>query len=137
MMFRWALLAAFAATACEDQLFDPSNPIDRIVVPKLRELGVPLRTASAAEVCRRMAIDLLGRAPTFDEMIACGKRDAGEMFDLFTARPEYLREQRRQWAQLVRFDNIFVRTEELVDLDRLVGALYADELSYREFATRR
>lgn len=134
-MMRALIVLAFVACSSEPP-YDTSHPIDRIVLPKLRELGVPLREAPSSELCRRMAIDLLGRGPSADELEACGKRTAGELFDAFTAKPEYLREQRRQWGERLRYEIINVRTEELLDFDRLVGALYADELDYGEFATR-
>jgi len=123
--------------SCEAQP-DPhcDHPIDRIVVPKLRELGVPIRDATAEELCRRMAIDLLGRGPNSGELTACAGQTAGEMFDAFTAKPEYLREQRRQWGELFKFDNSNVRSEEIIDLDTLVGKLYADELPYGDYATQ-
>ena len=35
--------------------------IERLLVPRLRAIGSGPRDASADEVCRRMAIDLLGR----------------------------------------------------------------------------
>lgn len=135
MWFRMACATVLVA-ACSEPTFDPSHPIDRILGPKLLELGVPIRYASSDELCRRLAIDLLGRGPTREDMVACADRSVGAMFDDFTARPEYLREQRRQWGELLHYDNDLIRPEELVDHDRLVGALYSDELTYGEFATQ-
>jgi hypothetical protein len=112
------------------------HPIDRILIPKLRELGVPIRDASGEEMCRRMAIDLLGRGPTQSELATCRGQTPGDMFDTFTALPEYLREQRRAWGELFKYDNANVRPEEILELDRLVGETYAGNLDYAEFATQ-
>jgi hypothetical protein len=53
-----------------DAIPDPhcDHPIDRIVIPKLRALDLGPRDGTADEVCRRMAIDLLGRAPSAGEL---------------------------------------------------------------------
>lgn len=111
-----------------------AHPIDHVLVPRLRELGVPIRDATAEELCRRMAIDLLGRGPTTDEMTECTGKTAGDIFDAFTAKPEYLREQRRQWGELYKYEIVNTVPEELVHLDGLVGRLYADEIGYAEYA---
>lgn len=151
MGLRWEWLAVTATfvVACgsdkEPPPFDPSceanpdphcdHPIDRVLVPRLRELGVPIRDASAEELCRRIAIDLVGRGPTADEMNACAGKTSGEIFDLFAAKPEYLREQRRQWGELYKYEIVNTVPEEIVHLDTLVGQLYAEEIDYAQYVT--
>src|SRR5262245_17877724 len=82
--------------SCEGQP-DPhcDHPIDRLLVPKLRAAGVPIRDADPEELCRRMAIDLIGRGPTAAELAACRGQTPAQMFDALVAKPGYLREQRR------------------------------------------
>src|SRR5262245_22612820 len=107
-----------------------SNAIDEIVVPKLRDLGAPIRDASGEELCRRMAIDLLGRGPTGDELAMCRGSTPGAIFDAFVAKPEYVREQRRAWGELFKYDDLTIRGDDLVDLDSTVGDLYAERIDY-------
>src|SRR5262245_4953838 len=79
--------------SCEGQP-DPhcDHPIDRVLIPRLRELGAPIRDADPEELCRRMAIDLAGRGPTPRELAACRSQTPGQMFDAFSAQQDYLRE---------------------------------------------
>lgn len=124
----------FSCDAMPDEHCD--HPIDRILIPKLRALDVPIRDATSEELCRRMAIDLLGRGPTPAEVTACASQDPGAMFDAFTAKPDYLREMRRTWGELFKYDNSNVWGEEIKDLDHRVQQVYAGEVDYAEFATQ-
>src|SRR5437867_419258 len=71
------------------------NVVDRAVVARLREDGVEPSDAEPAEICRRMAVDLIGRIPTLEELHQCVKRSPGEMADAFMAMPEYVVTQKR------------------------------------------
>ncbi len=113
-----------------------AHPIDRLVIPKLRALGVPIRDAEPEEVCRRLAIDLLGRAPSQAELAVCRGQTPALMFDTFVVKPAYGREQRRAWGELFAYNNSNVWTNEEVDLDRLVGEVYDGTIDYAEFATQ-
>src|SRR4029079_6768820 len=87
-------LAAVGLSACgRDDGCDPdcANPIDRIVVPKLRELGLSPRTVDPYEVCRRISIDLLGRGPTGSEIEACVAASPEHRVELAQASPDYAR----------------------------------------------
>lgn len=120
--------------SCEEAP-DPhcAHPIDHVLVPKLRAIGLQPRDASKEEVCRRMAIDLLGRAPTTQERAACETRSFSETARAFMATDEFVRTQRRHWAELLNYESIGVWGEDLVDLDTLVASLYREQISYADF----
>lgn len=109
------------------------HPIDRLLVPELRRLGIEPRDASPEEVCRRMAIDLLGRAPTDAERVTCSGQSFSEMADTFLASPEFTRTQRRAWGELFHYQSLLVWSDDLVDLDGRVEGLYRDEVTYEAF----
>ncbi len=149
---RLASLACLAIVACGgddapdvpdddlscDAIPDPhcDHPIDRILVPALRGIGSGPRDASADEVCRRMAIDLLGRVPTTAERTACRTQTFAEMAQTFLASPEFERTQRRAWAELAKYESLLIWSPDLVDLDGLVGGLYRGDVGYPEFVRR-
>src|SRR5688572_10279163 len=120
--------------SCEAQP-DPhcDHPIDRILIPRLRELGTGPRDASADEVCRRMAIDLIGRAPNAQERAACRTQSFDQMADTFLGRPEFVRTQRRAWGELAKYESLIVWGADIADLDGLVGKLYRGNVDYAEF----
>jgi hypothetical protein len=146
-----ALVAALPSVACTSEApADPTDllgcganpdphcdhPIDRLVLPRLRALGLEPRQASPAEYCRRLAIDLWGRIPNPAELAACIEMpDAATRADAFMNAPLYLRTMRRAWGELLAYDNFRGWTEESLDLDELVRQLYAEELDYASFAT--
>jgi hypothetical protein len=112
------------------------HPIDRLLVPKLRQIGSTPRDASADEVCRRMAIDLLGRVPTDAERTTCRGQTFAQMAQTFLASPQFERTQRRAWSELAKYESLLIWGEDIVDLDGLVGALYRGDIGYPEFVRR-
>lgn len=110
-----------------------AHPIDRVVVPRLRALGLAPRDASPEEVCRRMAIDLLGRIPTPAEQAQCRTQTYAEMAETFMASDEFVRTQRRAWAELAKYESLLAWGRDLDDLDGLVGRLYREEVDYADF----
>jgi hypothetical protein len=112
------------------------HPIDRLLVPKLRAIGSGPRDASADEVCRRMAIDLLGRVPTDAERATCRGQTFAEMAKTFLAAPELERTQRRAWGELAKYESLIIWGEDIADLDALVGSLYRGDIGYPEFVRR-
>src|SRR5436853_1227567 len=133
-----AALAAVGLSACgRDDGCDPdcANPIDRIVVPKLRELGLSPRPVDPYEVCRRISIDLLGRGPTGSEIEACVAASPEHRVELAQASPDYARALHRQWSEVLGYDVLELWSHDLADLDALVDELAADRMTYEEFAT--
>ncbi len=138
-----ALAVAVAATmvvACssaETYSCEPycDNPIDRIVVPKLRAIGVSPREAEPFEHCRRIAIDLLGRGPTGAEMKACVAAPPAGRVELAQAHPDYRTATRRQWSELLGYDVLEVWSRDLFDLDGLVGEFADGRLDHAGLAS--
>ena len=110
------------------------NALSAAVLPTLRKAGLPIRDADPAELCRRMAIDLIGRIPTDKERTVCATQSPEQMADTFFAMPEYETVQRRTWAELLGFDFSKVYWPYLIELDDLAGQLARDELAYPDFA---
>src|SRR5215470_1725601 len=111
-----------------------SNPIDELVKPRLDALGIDPQPAPAEQYCRRLTIDLWGRTPSVDELAACvALPDAGARVDAAMASPLYSRTMRRAWGEVLGYNNFAGWTEEIVDLDELVGRLYAEQVRYDDF----
>jgi hypothetical protein len=110
-----------------------SHPIDRFVLPRMK---TPPAAPDTNELCRRLAIDVLGRGPTENEVASCTKRPIGETVDAWLASPEHDRVVRRAWADLTQYDGVRTWYPHLVDLDALVGRMARGEIGYGEMATR-
>src|SRR5262249_31219502 len=106
------------------------------MVPKLRAIGLEPADASPDEVCRRMAIDLLGRGLTGPEAATCRTQTFSQMAQTFLATDAFVRTQRRSWAELAHFESLLGWSPELADLDGLVAQLYRGELGYADFVRR-
>lgn len=123
-----------AAISCEENP-DPhcAHPIDRALVPMLRQRGLPVREATPVEICRRLAIDLLDRIPTVDEMVACIDRTPVERVDAFMASEDYARAQGRRWATRIGYDDFTAWWQHMVELDALVKRMSAGDIGYADF----
>ena len=136
------------AQACEEH--DCSNVVDAVVVPMLAESGLELTEEDNAILCRRMAIDLTGLAPTLEEAEAhCAGHDPKEMAAYFMDKPSnaaavdgtppYVFVNRRFWSRLFTYDVGTVEHTfyaDIRDLDQQVADLYAGAIHYDEFVTR-
>src|SRR2546423_6821689 len=112
------------------------NPIDTLVRARLDALGIAPTAAAPEELCRRLTIDLWGRIPSADELASCvALRDAAARVDAAMADPAYVRTMRRAWGEVLGYNNFSGWTEEIVDLDALVGKLYTGDVRYDDFAT--
>jgi hypothetical protein len=132
-----ALAAATALAACgRDDGCEPycGNPIDAIVVPKLRAIGVAPRKVDPFEHCRRIAIDLLGRGPTGSEIEACIEASPERRVELAQASPDYVRAAHRTWGEVLGYDVLEIWSRDLSDLDDLVTELAEGQLDYADFA---
>jgi hypothetical protein len=115
-----------------DQQDDPAcaHPVNRILVPLLRGAGVPLDEAGAPEMCRRLAIDLVGRTPTDDELSKCIALPTAGRVDLFQAKPEYETLLKRRFAEILGYDVFLQWYAYIVEMDALVGQHAREELAY-------
>ena len=133
---RHPLLALLLLGACSSGgAAQPDNPIDRILAPRLAELGLEMRTAEPHELCRRIAIDLLGRGPSPGELAACVAAGDAERVELAQESPDYVRTARRVWAELFGYDAFTVWSDDLTALDELVADLAGGRIAYADFAT--
>ena len=110
------------------------NTISRVMVQMLRGSQLPIIEENKSELCRRLAVDLIGRIPTEQESIACESETPTQMADRFIAMPDYVLAQSRSWGE--RFYN----ADELwfnyaVEVDDLVQRLYRDQMTYGDFTT--
>jgi hypothetical protein len=136
---RHPLIGAALALACacsSNPSAPPANPIDRILVPKLAEQGLEARSPEPYQLCRRIAIDLLGRGPSPDELAACVAAGDAERVELAQAHPDYLRTTRRVWSELLGFNAYLGWSKDVAALDQTVTDLAAGRIDYRQFATR-
>lgn len=127
------------------------NVIDAIVLPMLQRSNLPIVRESDLALCRRMAIDLNGLPPTWEEAQAwCLGRTPDEMATHFMERasapsapdgsPPYVYINRRWWADRFQYDSSYYPATTFYpfvrDLDATVGELYAGHIDYRTFARR-
>src|SRR5690348_7038959 len=94
-----------------------TNRIDHVMVPLLRERGVPLVDAPADELCRRIYIDLLDRGPTVAERTACLGARYESVVDRLLADPAHERIWRARWSELLGYNMFLTGTRDIVDLD--------------------
>ena len=84
------------------------NPIDRFVFARLEERGIsPNPPADRRTLIRRAYYDLIGLAPTYEEVEAFEDDDSDDAFDKVVDRllamPQYGERWGRHWLDLVRF----------------------------------
>jgi hypothetical protein len=112
------------------------HPLDRIVLPKLRAAGIAPRDGEPLAVCRRMALDLVGRIPSPAELERCvAASDLGARADLFLAMPEYLLTQQRGWGETIGFNTDLMWYGYGIEMDAMVGRLYSGAIDYKTFAS--
>jgi hypothetical protein len=127
--------AAVAALPCAASA-DPrcEHPISRIVIDDLARRGLPAPLPEPDELCRRLAVDVLGHIPTAQQRRECLEQPYESTVDAWLRSAEHTRLGRRTWAELTGFPlgwEIHLR-----DFDRLVTAEAAAELRYDTFAAR-
>jgi hypothetical protein len=133
-----AVLAAAALAGCSDDACEPycANPVDRVLVPRMRAAGLEPRKVDPFEHCRRIAIDLLGRGPGGSEIEACVAASPARRVELAQDSDDYIAASRRVWSEVLGYDIIEVWSRDVADLDALVAELAAGDLDYEAFATR-
>lgn len=111
-----------------------SNAIDAFMEPKFEAESIAPVEAPKAELCRRLAADLLGRFLTADEASSeCG----GSVSDIakrFQGREEYLVVSERHWRDRMDTSDINVDWRQLKDLYASVDQMHRGDIRYDEFA---
>jgi len=112
-----------------------TNPVNRGVCQGLWGVGLDHQPVVKVEACRRLFVDLVGRYPTREDVIAtCDGKPWGEVALNLINRPEFIRVNQKRWSDRLSYDTQSVSVERIYDMDKLVGKLYRGELSYDEFA---
>ena len=118
------------APACDPEA-EPrcGHPVDAVVLPRL-QFKAPAEDRGL--LCRRLAVDILGRGPTPTERDACEAGETEAIVDAWLATPEHRLLQRRAWAALIDYDAHYVWPPLVDDLDALTDELAADAIGYPE-----
>jgi hypothetical protein len=113
-----------------------THPMDRIVVAKLAAAGFAPRDSDNAELCRRAAIDLVGRVPTDDDRRACAGATPAAIAEHFLASDDYPRIQARRLFEQLRLFRTILWPPYTQTLDALLREAYRGGLSYGAFANQ-
>jgi hypothetical protein len=93
--------------------------------------------ASNQELCRRMALDLIGEAPSQDEIAAnCTGKTPEQMARAFMASPRFGDVERRFWVQRIGSDPTTIMADNIADADRMYYALANGTLGYDDFVAQ-
>ena len=118
---------------CAETAF--TNRIDAAACSEIQGRGAPVVLAGKIELCRRLYIDLLGFSPSATEFEeSCKWRAPEDVIDEFMMRPEYVRVNQRDWADVFRMTSALTFYPYIADLDALVGQLYTGNMKIDEFA---
>ena len=102
----------------------------------LPRLGFEVRATERGRLCRRLAVDILGRGPTQAEREACEAEETDAIVDAWLDTPEHRLLERRSWAALIDYDAHYVWPPLVDDLDALTDELAAGKIGYPDFAGR-
>ncbi len=114
------------------------NPIDVAIWPRMVAGGhTEIPTDPPEVLCRRMALDFMGRVPSDADIGAhCFGNDAEAMARSFMTTPEFIARQRKLWIQHLGPIPEQVFGEHILELDGIIDALAAGTLGYDAFAIR-
>ncbi len=128
-----SLLAAVALAGCSPKGAEQPNAIDEYMEPKFEAESITPVEAPKAELCRRLAADLLGRFLTADEAASQCKGSVGDIARRFQGREEYLVVSERHWRDRLDTSDVNVDWRQLKDLYDGVDALHRGDLRYEDF----
>ncbi len=123
--------------ACEDYCdsLDLQNPVNRGICSQLWGAGWESRPIDRKESCRRIFIDMIGRAPTPSEVNdVCSMENWGDVAKNLMERDEFIRVQQLQWADNLLYNNRAVNVERAFDMDDLVKKAYQGKVGWDLFA---
>jgi hypothetical protein len=107
-----------------------AHPLNRILIPKVRELGITPMHAERSEVCRRLHVDFIGRIPTAEERDACVQRGVADAADRLMGTADYARVQARAFRDADDSTLAVVTPETAVEHDEVTRSLYAGAIPY-------
>lgn len=151
MRFRSILIAAIAvagaAAACSDPPPGPieppppppsDNPIDVAIWPRLiADHLTELPPASTDELCRRVALDLVGVAPDADETTAnCTGKTAEQIVRAYLADPRFVAIERRYWIRRIGADPTAMMADHIADADHVLDDAATGAIGYDDMVAR-
>ncbi|ATB31369.1 hypothetical protein [Melittangium boletus] len=110
------------------------NPINRGLCRSLWGVGLRARPIQAAEACRRLFVDMLGRMPDADEAEAACQGGWGDTVKRLMASDEFIHVQQRRAADRFLYSNEVTSLQAIYDMDRLVAKLHRGLVPYDLFA---
>jgi len=112
------------------------NPINKGACASLWGKGIPSTPVIPEEACRRLFADTLGRLPSLSELQqSCLGKPWSEVVHRLVNSDEFVRINRRQWADRLGYNTQSVSVERVYDMDRIVTALAEGRLAYDQFAS--
>lgn len=118
---------------CDAQGF--TNPANLGLCASLWGLGLEGTPIVEEEACRRLFADTLGRLPSHEEIATqCLGQNWNAVVSKLLGAKEFVRVNRRLWADRLRYDTEAVSVERVYDMDRIVTALYEGRIAYDQFA---
>lgn len=153
MRFRSITIAALAVAgvgltaACGDpppEQQDPpppppsDNPIDVAIWPRLVANHLTeLPPAPTDELCRRVALDLVGVAPDADETAAnCTGKTAEQIVRTYLADPRFVAVERRYWIRRIGADPTAMMADHIADADHILDAAATGAIGYDDMVAR-
>ncbi|HEX2730439.1 MAG TPA: hypothetical protein VHM70_02500 [Polyangiaceae bacterium] len=119
--------------ACDSYAFE--NPVNKGMCSDLWGAGGTGTPIVAEEACRRLWVDTVGRFPTSSELDGCTSKPWGDVVKERIDSPEFVRLNRRAWADRLKYDTESVSVERIYDMDQIVAAAYQGRIPYDEFGT--
>jgi hypothetical protein len=114
-----------------------SNPIDVAIWPRLvRDRTTQITPASNAELCRRLALDLIGTVPSPDELAGCVGKTPDQMARAFMAMPAFAAREVRLWIQVLGEDPVRMNGNLLLSGDKILGRLASGTIGYDDFVAQ-
>ncbi len=111
------------------------NPVNQGLCSALWGLGRGGTEIIEEEACRRLFMDTTGRFPTNKEVRdQCAGRPWGDVVTERINSEEFVRINRRAWADRLGYDTTSVSVERIYDMDAIVTKLYEGRISYDQFA---
>ena len=118
---------------CAAQNFN--NPVNKGVCVSLWGVGLSTKPINPLQACRRLYADVLGRFPAHAEIEnTCLASDWEQTVKTLLTTDEFVRVNRRLWADRLMYDTEAVSVERIFDIDALVSKLYQGTLAFDAFA---
>src|SRR5690606_17317247 len=117
---------------CDNQPL--SNPMNVGLCSSLWGLGHSGTPVVREEACRRLFADALGRLPSYNEIEEqCLGKSWDEVVRKVLSSKEFVRVNRRHWADRLRYDTEAISVERIYDVHLVVKALYEGRIAYDQF----